>query len=349
MPQLEQNPTDRSALTPDEYLKRNYEDSDRLAVVILNRQRGETIQRIMTAEAIARPRFQAWLRHKNAQGSDIYISQNALNDDAEGRTKADVKTVRHVYLDLDRDGDQALAKVQASANVPKPNFVINTSPGKYQIIWKVEGMAQAESESLMRAMVREFGGDPAATDSTRVLRLPGFFNKKYPTGHRIEARQISSGTYHVADFNMSLEANQIASESPTPASKVERGEPTQQRTPSEHDWAWVMRKLERGESLDKLIQKVADYRDDKPNPQYYARLTVTRAYAFFKISRGENPQEVTREISAYPPHPSDNGEEYAKGTVQRAIDQVARSRKQQQSEAASPARSSQHLALRITP
>jgi hypothetical protein len=348
MPQLEQNPTDRSALTPDEYLKRNYEDSDRLAVVILNRQRGETIQRIMTAEAIARPRFQAWLRHKNAQGSDIYISQNALNDDAEGRTKADVKTVRHVYLDLDRDGDKALAKVQASANVPKPNYVINTSPGKYQVIWKVEGMAQAESESLMRAMVREFGGDPAATDSTRVLRLPGFFNKKYEAGHRIEARQLSSETYRPTDFKISLAASQSSTELPAQSFRAER-DTAHQRTPSEHDWAWVLRKLEHGEPLDKLIQKVADYRDDKPNPQYYARLTVTRAYAFFKISRGENPQEVAREIGAYPPHPSDNGEEYAKGTVQRAIDQVARSRKQQQSEAASPARSSQHLGLRITP
>ncbi len=348
MPQLEQNPTDRSALTPDEYIKVNYEPSDRLAVVILNRQRGETIQRIMTAEAIARPKFQAWLRHKNAQGSEIYISQNALNQDADGRTKADVKTIRHVYLDLDRDGDEALAKIEASLSVPKPNFVINTSPGKYQVIWKVEGMNQADSENLMRAMVREFGGDPAATDSTRVLRLPGFFNKKYANGHRIEARQFTSETYRPGNFIISLEASQTASESPVQASKAEPGA-THQRTPSEYDWAWVMRKLERGEPLDKLIQKVAEYRDDKPNPQYYARLTVTRAYAFLKISRGENPQEVERAISAFSPHPSENGEQYARGTVQRAIEQLARSRKQHHSEAASPARASQNLGLRITP
>lgn len=348
MPKLEQSLADAHILTPDEYIKANYENSDRLAAVVLNRQQGETIQRIATAEAIASPRFQAWLRHKNAHGSDIYISQNALNEDADGRTKADVKTIRHVYLDLDRDGDQALAKIEASSNVSKPNFVINTSPRKYQVIWKVEGMNQAESENLMRAMVRELGGDPAATDSTRVLRLPGFYNKKYEPGHRIEARQISSETYRSADFKISLEVSQIASESPVQASKAERGA-GHQRTPSEHDWAWVMRKLEHGEPLDKLIQKVADYRDDKPNPQYYALLTVTRAYAFFKISRGGNPQDIARAISAYAPHPSDNGEQYARGTVQRAIEQVARSRKQQHSEAASPARSSQNLGLRITP
>jgi hypothetical protein len=29
-----------------------------------------------------------------------------------------------------------------------------------------------EAEGLLHAMAREFGGDPAATDATRVLRLP---------------------------------------------------------------------------------------------------------------------------------------------------------------------------------
>lgn len=348
MPKLEQNLADAVTLTPDQYINANYEASDRLAVVVLNRNHAETVQRIATAEAIASDRFQAWLRHKNAHGSDIYVSQNVLNENADGRTKADVKTVRHVYIDLDRDGDQALAKIQASLSVPKPNFVINTSPGKYQVIWKVEGMSQGESENLMRAMVREFGGDPAATDSTRVLRLPGFFNKKYEAGHRIEARQICSETYRSVDFNISHGASQNPSDSAPQTSNSQRGT-THQRTPSEHDWAWVMRKLESGETLDKLIQKVADYRDDKPNPEYYARLTVTRAYAYFKISRGENPQEVARAISAFPPHPSDNGEEYARITVQRANEQVARSRNQQHSESPSPARASQHLGLRITP
>ncbi len=163
MPTQELNPADAHAITPEQYIRANYETCDRLAVVLLNGQQGETIQRIATAEVIASPRFQAWLRHKNAHGSDIYISQNVLNEDAEGRTKADVKAIRHVYLDLDRDGNQALSKIEASSNVPKPNFIINTSPGKYQVIWKVEGMGQAEAEGLMRAIVRDFGGDPAAT------------------------------------------------------------------------------------------------------------------------------------------------------------------------------------------
>jgi hypothetical protein len=40
-------------------------------------------------------------------------------------------------------------------------------------------MDQLEVESLLRAMASQFDSDPAATDCTRVLRLPGFANKKY--------------------------------------------------------------------------------------------------------------------------------------------------------------------------
>ena len=144
----------------------------------------------------------------NANGYDVYISQNTLNGDSAHRRKQDVEAIRHVYLDLDQDGDRALKAIQASDKLPRPNFVIDTSPGKHQVIWKVEGMSQADAENLMRAMAREFGGDPAATDSTRVLRLPGFYNKKYEAPYRIEARQESSQVYRLADFKVSLETIQ---------------------------------------------------------------------------------------------------------------------------------------------
>jgi len=57
-----------------QYLAENFEDSDKLAVVVRNRQSGETIQRMSTAQRIASPDFQAWLRFKNAHGSDIYAA-----------------------------------------------------------------------------------------------------------------------------------------------------------------------------------------------------------------------------------------------------------------------------------
>jgi len=43
---------------------------------VLNREFGETIQRITSAQKAASPDFQAWLRYKNANGSDIYVTWN---------------------------------------------------------------------------------------------------------------------------------------------------------------------------------------------------------------------------------------------------------------------------------
>ena len=95
---------------------------------------------------------------------------NTLKKDAHTRTKDDIETIRHLYLDIDRDGPAALEAIHTSSLVPNPNFVLETSPEKFQVVWKVEGIASDQAEAMQRAMVREFGGDPAATDSTRVLQ-----------------------------------------------------------------------------------------------------------------------------------------------------------------------------------
>jgi hypothetical protein len=165
--------------SPSEYILDNFEPTDRIAVLVLNRRLGETTQRITTAQKASSPEFQAWLRYKNASGADIYVGMNVLQRDASTRTKDDIEKINHVYLDLDHAGATSLEALENSDLVPRPNYVLNTSPEKFQVVWKVEGMTIDEAEALNQAMVREFDGDPAATDSTRVLRLPGFANKKY--------------------------------------------------------------------------------------------------------------------------------------------------------------------------
>src|SRR6202158_4908826 len=149
-----------------EYINDNFKPSERIAVLVLNRSLRETTQRIATAQKAASPEFQAWLRYKNANGADIYVGMNPLKQDASTRTKDDIETIRHLYVDLDHDGFAALEEIKNSDMVPQPNYVLNTSPGKFQVIWKVEGIAPEEAEALQRGMVREFAGDPAATDST---------------------------------------------------------------------------------------------------------------------------------------------------------------------------------------
>jgi hypothetical protein len=267
--------------TPAEYIRANFQPSDRIAVLVRNRKRGETIQRISTADKIAAPSFQDWMRYKNEKDAcDVYVSMNALKPQAHTRTKEDVLAIRHLYVDLDHDGSASLAAIEKSNLVPMPSYVLNTSPDKYQVIWKVEGIPQAQAEALLHALAREFDGDHAATDSVRVLRIPGFMNKKYEQDFQVTIHSQINKTYHPRDFKIRTEpfdsdyrqarnfARRTASSEPRPISQSER------------DWAYVKSSLANGADPEELVTQLAHSRAaDKSDPQYYARLTVTKALA----------------------------------------------------------------------
>src|SRR5882762_10553542 len=111
-----------ASATASEYINDNFKPSDRIAVLVLNRNLGETTQRITTAQKASSPEFQAWLRYKNANGADIYLGMNPLRQDASTRTKEDIASIRHVYLDLDHGGREAVQSLENSGAVPKPNY-----------------------------------------------------------------------------------------------------------------------------------------------------------------------------------------------------------------------------------
>ena len=275
---------ERSMPSASEYILDNFKPADRIAVLVLNRQLGETTQRITTAQKASSPEFQAWLRYKNANGADIYLGMNALQHHASTRTKDDIENISHVYLDLDHGGTASLEALKDSDLVPQPNYVLNTSPEKFQVVWKVEGMTIEEAEALNQAMVREFDGDPAATDSTRVLRLPGFANKKYEEDFYVQAHTESTQTYHLRDFKLQIESQ----DAPRRHEEVARRQSASSNalSQSEHDWAYAKRALARGDAPELVIQRIADYRsEDKPDSKYYADHTVAKARAQLEQER----------------------------------------------------------------
>jgi RepB DNA-primase from phage plasmid len=265
------------SLTASEYVRELFGPADNAAVLVRNRSTGHTVQRIAKAETIASPAFQTWLVSQNAAGSDVFIGMNPIEDGAYTRTKDDIKDIRHVYLDLDRKGDEALAAIRNSSEVPAPNFVLDSSPGKHQVVWKVSGLNQDEAESLLRSLANQFGGDLAATDTTRVLRLPGFANRKLSEEFIVEARQEADAIYTTRDFTIqedSSETRQHSSDDQERSHAV----PSHHKSQSEQDWAYAKRALARGDDPEMVIRRIADYRsDDKDDPNYYARRTVLKA------------------------------------------------------------------------
>jgi hypothetical protein len=288
------------SLSASEYVLALFEPSDNVAILSRNRRTAQTVQRITTAETIASPEFQSSLKRENSAGADVFIGMNPIKDGAYSRTKDDIREVRHLYLDLDADGHEALETIRNSHEVPAPNFVLDTSPDRHQVVWRVEGLDQEQAESMLRAMADQFGGDPAATDSTRVLRLPGFANMKYEEEFIVQVRQESTQIYQARDFMVQEDS---------PEAPRHLGDESGRRLPlghksqSEQDWAYAKRALARGDDPAIVTQRIADFRaDDKPDPQYYARHTVTRAQAALRsvgrtLQAAENASLVTGEPS----------------------------------------------------
>jgi RepB DNA-primase from phage plasmid len=283
--------------TAAEYLRANFEASDRLAIVAINRATNDVKQRIVGVERITQDNFQSWLRFLNRERYEIYVSMNTIREDAAGRKKSDIAQIRHVYLDFDDDGTQAVRNMMAHPGIPTPNHLIQSSPGKWQAIWRVRGFQAQQAEELMRGMVREFGADPAAVDSARVLRLPGLYNHKYDKPHFIGVQNLSaeiSTPSHFPSFTIE-EAAALPTVTRQPRAIRERNTHAG-ISQSERDWAYAKRALARGEDPEAVIQAIASFRSDKPNPQYYARHTVTKAAAGME-AHDKPKQEVSPSLS----------------------------------------------------
>jgi len=156
--------TETSPFTPrylsaSEYVLALHKPEDRVATLVLNRARGQSTQRILRAEDIASPSFQEWLTVQNQSGADVFIGMNPLRANSFARTKESVREIRHVYLDLDEDAPASLRAIRTSGDTPLPNFVLDTSPEKNQVVWRVDGLDREQAESLLRSLAAQFRGD----------------------------------------------------------------------------------------------------------------------------------------------------------------------------------------------
>jgi hypothetical protein len=86
---------------------------------------------------------------------------SALREGGRDRTKTDVAVIRHVYLDVDQNGTAAVG------NLLIPNYLVNSSPDKWQVIWSVEGFGNFRRVSVSSGFCWAFCRKPVA--AVRVL------------------------------------------------------------------------------------------------------------------------------------------------------------------------------------
>jgi hypothetical protein len=265
-----------------EFLTHCFQPDETIALLLRRENPPLTTQRIVRLEQVLTSRYLAWLRYENLTGSNVYVSMNPLRPGSRKRTKESIAEVRHLYLDIDVDGETRLASLCASEAVPAPNVIISTSPDKYQVLWRVEGYDFDQQESTLKQLAVVFGGDPACTDRNRVLRLPGFENRKYDPAYAVTAEYSSHSVSHPTDFALGYFTGNVIPSRDQSAPQYVGGK----RTHSEADWSWILLQLTLGYDAIALTLELATRRSDKPNPLYYAQRTVDLASARIALLDG---------------------------------------------------------------
>ena len=169
---------DREA--PLRFLRTGYEPTDWVAVFLKTYRTGDTAQRVVSLSEATSPCFQSWLRQRNANGWNVYVSVNAVRP-GRSRSRDAICGVRHLFLEEDADGPGLLASLTTRPDLPPPSYVLHSSPGRVHVFWRVRGFDAGAVETIQKRLARELHSDTAATSCAQTTRIPGFANHKRQT------------------------------------------------------------------------------------------------------------------------------------------------------------------------
>ncbi|MEQ1574281.1 MAG: DNA-primase RepB domain-containing protein [Vicinamibacterales bacterium] len=185
---------------PIRFLRVAFDSDDWVAVFLKTYRTGETAQRVVPLATAASDRFQAWLRHRNAAGWNVYVSVNAVHP-GRSRTRRAIAAVRHVFLEEDNNGLELVATLAIRPDLPPPSYVLHSSPGRLHVFWRVRDFSPNDVEVVQKQLAKELRTDRAATSCAQTTRLPGFVNHKRERACAISIEYLRPGSaFTPADF-----------------------------------------------------------------------------------------------------------------------------------------------------
>ena len=176
------------------FLNVAYETTDWVAIFLKSYESGRIAQRVGPIRWAMSQHCQSWLLEMNGKGFNVYVSVNGIAVGRRARTRDSINSIRHVFLEADRDGETLLAHLERRRDLPAPSYVLHSSPGRLHLFWRATGFDGAYLERLQRQLANELGTDRAATPITQMTRLPGFFNYKHRQPHlvAVDYRDVDS-------------------------------------------------------------------------------------------------------------------------------------------------------------
>lgn len=219
-----------------------------------------------------------WLRARNANGSDIYVRPHR-----DGCWPV-------VFL------DDVSTDIARSLAAQVPAFSIETSPGRCHV-WIVMSVALTEHQRHIvqkhlaaGEVIEGLTADHGSTSGEHWGRLAGYKNHKPGRDCWANALTWSSGGAGL-DVTPLLTAVLVDSR---PRQRKPRAS-AEADSASEHEWAWVMSKLEAGGKPELILEQLEEHCTDRRgnDTRRYARLTLQKAQAVLS-QKAIAPREANR-------------------------------------------------------
>ena len=145
----------------------------------------------------------------NERGASVCV---VINEG--GHTDSDIHRVRYIFVDTDGASPKPLI------DALKPHIMIESSPRRYHIYWKVSDCEVAKFNAVQHALAKKYGTDPVIKNPSRIMRIPGFFHQKSaPTEVTILYQNLARPTYSIDEIcsSLGLKSNEPAFERSAPS------------------------------------------------------------------------------------------------------------------------------------
>ena len=135
--------------------------------------------------------------------------------------------------------------------------------------------------------LNEYGGDRAATDVSRVLRLPGFKHRGRDSWIKMSAtgQKIAEKKDWPEHLFQEPERQPVQQEKSTVRAGSSPNRTGGDTSPSGRDWGQTKDKLRGGASDEAIESEIEARRQDKRNPADYAKRTVAKAKESLALER----------------------------------------------------------------
>lgn len=147
-------------------------------------------------------------KHNSGAGVFVVINEGGHKDE-------DITRIRYVFADTD---GAPLCPLTAAL---EPHMVIESSLEKYHVYWRVSDCLSIDFKTIQRAIATKFCTDKVISNTSRVMRLPGYFHQKAtPFQVRLITSKPDLATYTLAEIIDGLGLNISPHQTVTPQTSL---------------------------------------------------------------------------------------------------------------------------------